>query len=392
MSNRIRLLAIGAAAATALTLAPAAQSAAADPVPDATAYASADYVTSGSIKPEFYVGGALGALLQPITQPVLDGFVNPLMAAAANLPRKLAEYLAGLVNDNGLTASNPVPTNDPDSALDGCDNSLLGASQANPYCYQMFQLPTGNLPIGVHWAQTSGWTVSDQSKLSKPVVGKAQTSDWALTMFGFPLIQSGNAVATVSCPTVNTGEKPTSSAELRNFQVLNGLLEVGTANTAEGWSQVFFNGQAVNSVTSWMTGDFQGSPVAAKLYGNGVWLKLGLTPYQLFDGLGLSFVSGTMGTILPGAEVVLQWFMGPGDLSSDDGDASAWGTNWGFDLSANIEIGIRGLATIGFKIPSEIVDTGGVPTGGNLLGMKISYAACGVNVQKPPNQVPPGVN
>lgn len=390
--RRLCLLAAGLATATALTLVPTMQSASADPAPDPTGYAAADYVTTGSIKPQLSMGGIVGGLFDFILTPVLSGLVNPLMAAVGNLPRQIAESLAAMVNNSGLTASNPVKTDQPDVLFNTCDNSFLGASQSNPYCYQMFN---GGIPpnplLTVDYQQTAGWTVTDTSVPAQPVRAQAHTNALKITVLGIPLTLNANAVAEVSCPTV-TGDAPTASATMRDVQMLGGLVQAVTADTTTGWSQVTFNNQVVAASDTWNTAVFGGNPVEMKFDGNGIWLKLAIQPYALFNTLALNIAPDLLKLIAPDADISFQAFMGPGKTVAGDSAASAWGSNWGFDLSANLSIGIAGLGTINFLIPSGITTDGGMPTGGNLLGMKISYAACGTGVQQPADAIPPGVN
>jgi len=140
------------------------------------------------------------------------------------------------------------------------------------------------------------------------------------------------------------------------------------------------------------TGTFQGSPVTAALTGSGLSTTVQLDPYALFDMLGLNVVSSLLQDILPGSDIKLQAFVGPGETSDGVGYAKAWGNSFGIDLSAHFEIGVAGVATIGFEIPTGIVMNGGSPTGGNLLGLKISYAACTSDNPPPASAIPPGVN
>jgi hypothetical protein len=390
--RRLRLLAAGVVTATAFTLVPTMQSASADPAPDPTGYASADYVTTGSIKPQLGIGGAVGGLLGPLINPVLSGLVNPLMQTVANLPRQMAEYLAGLVNQSGLEASNPVRTDEPSVLFNNCDNSLLGASSSNPYCYQMFQfgLPSNPL-LSIDYEQTAGWTVTDTSDHLEPVKAQAHTNAFTLNVLGIPISLNAESIAEVSCPTV-VGGTPTAHAVLRTDGLLGGLVSSFTADTQNGWSDVYFNGQNVTNTDTWAAGMFNGSPVNLKLDSNGMFLKINLSPKDLLSSLGLSVAGDLLSMVAPSSDAALQVFIGPGQLVSGTDSASAWGGNWGFDLSAHLEIGVAGLATIKLDIPTALHEDGGTVTGGNLLAMKISYAACGTGLQKPADAIPPGVN
>jgi hypothetical protein len=128
------------------------------------------------------------------------------------------------------------------------------------------------------------------------------------------------------------------------------------------------------------------------LTGSGLSTTVQLDPYALFDALGLNVVSSLLSEILPGANIKLQAFVGPGETSDGVGYAKAWGNSFGIDLSAHFEIGVPGLVTVGFEIPTGIVTNGDSPTGGNLLGLKISYAACTTDNPQPASAIPPGVN
>jgi hypothetical protein len=393
MRRRRRVLAAVAAAGTVCALVATVPPAVAAPprtdtTPTVTAYASADFASSGHIQPRFFVGGLVGGLLGFILNPILDGLINPLMTLVTQLPQNIMSPIAQAVNSAGLQANNPVAAPAPPATFASCDAAGLPSSA----CFDIYSFKTQDNPFVTFKAdQTSGWTVTDTSTGANQVRAQSHAGAFEFDVMGMPLIKATSAIAEATCPTV-LGQNATATSTLSGVSMFNGAIQSTRADSVLGWLNLSAFNQTLLNIGQIVTGTFQGSPLSVALTGSGLSTTVQLDPYALFDALGLNVVSSLLSEILPGADIKLQAFVGPGETSDGVGYAKAWGNSFGIDLSAHFEIGVPGLVTVGFEIPTGIVMNGSSPTGGNLLGLKISYAACTTNNPQPASAIPPGVN
>jgi hypothetical protein len=391
--RRRRVLAAVAAAGTVCALVATVPPAVAAPprtdtTPTVTAYASADFASSGHIQPRFFVGGLVGGLLGFILNPILDGLINPLMTLVTQLPQNIMSPIAQAVNSAGLQANNPVAAPAPPATFASCDAAGLPSSA----CFDIYSFKTQDNPFVTFKAdQTSGWTVTDTSTGANQVRAQSHAGAFEFDVMGMPLIKATSAIAEATCPTV-LGQNATATSTLSGVSMFNGAIQSTRADSVLGWLNLSAFNQTLLNIGQIVTGTFQGSPLSVALTGSGLSTTVQLDPYALFDALGLNVVSSLLSEILPGADIKLQAFVGPGETSDGVGYAKAWGNSFGIDLSAHFEIGVPGLVTVGFEIPTGIVMNGSSPTGGNLLGLKISYAACTTNNPQPASAIPPGVN
>lgn len=384
------VVAAGTVCALVATVPPAATAAAprAGTTPTVTAYASADFASSGNIHPRFFVGGLVGGLLGFVLNPILDGLISPLMSLITGLPQSLLSPVAQAVNSSGLQADNPVAAPAPPATFANCTSVGLPSNA----CFDIYNFKTADNPfVSFSADQTSGWTVTDTSSGANQVRAQSHAGAFQFDVLGMPLIKATSAVAEVSCPTV-LGQNATATSTLSGVSMFNGAIQSTNADSVLGWLNVSAFNQTLLNVGQVVTGTFDGLPLSVSLTGSGLSTTLQLDPYALFDDLGLNVVSSLLSAILPGAYIRLQAFVGPGETSDGVGYAKAWGNSFGIDLSAHFEIGVPGLVTVGFEIPTGIVMNGSSPTGGNLLGLKISYAACTSSNPQPASAVPPGVN
>lgn len=393
MRRRRRVLSAVAAAGTVCALVatvPPATAAAprAGTTPTVTAYASANFASSGHIQPRFFVGGAVGGLLGFLLNPVLTGLINPLMTLITQLPQNIMSPIAQSVNSSGLEANNPVAAPAPPTTFTDCASVGLPPDA----CFNIYSLTTQDNPFVTYKAdQTAGWTVTDTSSGANQVRAQAHTGAFEFDVMGMPLIKATSALAAVTCPTV-LGQTATATSTLEGVSMFDGTIQSTRADSSLGWLNLSAFNQTLVNIGQIVTGTFQGSPLSVALTGSGLSTTVQLDPYALFDALGLNVVSSLLQDILPGSDIKLQAFVGPGETSDGVGYAKAWGNSFGIDLSAHFEIGVAGVLTIGFEIPTGIVMNGGSPTGGNLLGLKISYAACTSDNPQPASAIPPGVN
>lgn len=393
--HRLRTLtavtAVGAACALVVAASPASAAAprvGTPPSPQVTAYASADFASSGHIAPRFFVGGLIGGLLGFMLNPLLDGLVNPLMTAITQLPQNIMSPIAQAVNSSGLQANDPVLAPAPTGVLASC----AAVSLPSTACYSIYSFNAPDNPFVTFGAsQTAGWTVTDTSDGANQVRAQSHTNAFQFTALGMPLIKATSAIAEVSCPTV-LGQTATASSTLTGLQMFDGAVQATRADSVTGWQNVTAFGKTLVNVGQTAAGTFQGSPLSVTLTGSGVLTSIQLDPYALFDAVGLQVVASLMQQIIPGAYIRLQAFVGPGETTDGTGFAQAWGNSFGIDLSAHLEIGVPGFLTVGFDIPTGIVMNGDTPSGGNLLGLKISYTACTSDNPQPASAIPPGVN
>jgi hypothetical protein len=334
------------------------------------------------------VGGAVGGLLGFLLNPVLTGLINPLMTLVTQLPQNIMSPIAQSVNSSGLEANNPVAAPAPPTTFTDCASVGLPSDA----CFDIYNFSTQDNPFVTYKSdQTSGWTVTDTSTGANQVRAQSHTGAFEFDAMGLPLIKATSALAAVSCPTV-LGQTATATSTLEGLSMFDGAIQSTRADSTLGWLNLSAFNQTLVNIGQIATGTFQGSPVTAALTGSGLSTTVQLDPYALFDMLGLSVVPSILSEIAPGADIKLQAFVGPGETSDGIGYAKAWGNSFGIDLSAHFEIGVAGVATIGFEIPTGIVMNGDSPTGGNLLGLKISYAACTSDNPPPASAIPPGVN
>jgi hypothetical protein len=393
MRRRRRILTAVAAAGTVCALVTAVPPATAaaprtDSTTTVTAYASADFASSGHIAPRFFVGGAVGGLLGFLLNPVLNGLINPLMTLVTQLPQNIMSPIAQSVNTSGLQANNPVLAPAPSATFTDCASAGLPSDA----CFDMYNVKLPDNPFVTYSAdQTSGWTVTDTSSGANQVDAQSHMSAFEFTVMGMPLIKATSAIAEATCPTV-LGQKATATSTLSGISMFDGAVQSTRADSLLGWLNLSAFNQSLVNIGQIVAGTFQGSPLSVALTGSGVWTSIQLDPYALFDALGLNVVSSILQEIMPGSDIKLQAFVGPGQTSDGMGYAQAWGNSFGIDLSAHFEIGIAGVLTVGFEIPTGIVMNGSSPTGGNLLGLKLAYAACTTNNPQPASAIPPGVN
>jgi hypothetical protein len=361
--------------ATSLTVTASPASAGADPVPLNTSYAAAAKITpGGGITPQVTTGGALGGLLDFLT-PVLDQVVTPLTAQLLSLPSTLVGSLVGGLTDAGYYANSPSSAQSPPASgyptcasdgwnSDDCYGPLVPTISAAP----LLTLGTGTL---------QGYAAAD----STGSFGQAQTAGLMLSLLG---INVGNLGVASSASQCLASHVCSSSSTLTGLSLLAGAVAAKTAS--DGSLLVSLNSGsyvALSTVSSPVTLSAAGVLSAtAQSVGGALQLKIGLSLHDLLGALGIADVLSSLDATDSGSAVTLTMTIGPGTQTASD-TTSAWGLEVGIGLSANLQLSVLGLVTVGLVATD--------PTGANLVDLQLGYTSAVNATNTDPSGAPPAL-
>ena len=337
-------MAIGTSCAAAATLVLA--SAPAYGAGGGSATAKAAYGSAVTISPSVPSGsGMLGSTVTSVLQSLVDTLTSTIDST-------LSTAIISLLNLSGDTAdTNGGATSYPRGAT-------LGATRPGVLSLAI------NGPSGSVTADASGYSATSTFSHS------------TLSVLGISVADLGVATATATCPTSGS---PSASIALNGVSLFSGAVQAKVAN-GSGRLQVSLNGgayQSINGLSSTLT-QVPGTSVSVRANGNFLQVAVTISLDTLLGALGLStLLSGLSGLVdTSGTALTLAITIGPGS-SSDSSGATAWGLEVGADLSGTVSVnmlsvlgGLLGGATI--TIPSGISGT----SYGNLLDLKLAYAAC----------------
>jgi hypothetical protein len=267
----------------------------ADAIPDgATAYAGAVTYAPGGLSATIDASGALGDLIAPFVDPVLDSVTGTLVPTINSLNATIAAQLGSLSTSSGLQATTPSSQQaDPSPAWPSCTDSTFTAST----CYvALNQGVDGGSVVSLKIPTVRGYTLADANG-SQALSGRAETTHPDLSVLGVG----------------------------------------GTPLT--GSTTVPFGSQVV-------TVNFDGSALTLSV-------PLGLS--DLLAGAGISAPNGV--TDAGDSTLALTVKIGPG-ISNQTAGSQAWGLETEVGLNGTLQLGIAGLATAALTVaPTGGVDS-----------------------------------
>jgi hypothetical protein len=369
-----RVLVACAAASLAVVYFPAA--AAADPAALNTSYAAAAKVTpGGGVTPQLTTSGALGSLLDFLT-PVLNQVVTPLTTQLTGLPSTLVADLVTGLTASGYSAASPTSAQSPPaSGFPNCSSNGWSADDCfGPLVPTVSAAPL--LTVGSGTLQ--GYAAAD----STGAFGQAQTAGVLLSVLG---ISVGNLGAATSASQCLSSRVCTSSATLTSLSLLGGTVAAKTAS--DGSLLVSLSGgsyAALSTLSSPVTLTPAGIlSASAQAVGGALQLKIGLSLTDLLSAFGIPNVLASLNATDTGSTVSLTLTIGPGTKSATD-SATAWGLEVGIGLSANIQLSILGLVTVGVVVPAD-------STTGNLVDLQLAYTSAANADVVNPSGAPPAL-
>jgi hypothetical protein len=359
ITSAVRGTALSAAAILSLAVF-AEVPASADSSTSGSATAKAVYGSAVTIAPTAATGsGLLGATVASLVQPIADTLANAVNSTVATSVR-------GLLNSTGNTAdTSGGETSYPTGPL--AKMALPGLLSLDLYT------PAGSVT-------------------ASPTAYSAQStfSSLALRALNIDAGDVAAASASVTCPATGS---PSATVSLADLALINGYVR---ARMNQGTFQVSADGglswAAVRDLHLTTVPGHSDLQIVAS--GDFLQIKESIGVDRLLGGLGLGgLFSGMPGQIdTKDSNLTLTFTVGPGSYAGTDNSMSAWGLEVGVDVSGTIAV--KELSSLGLLGGTATIN---VPTGisgehyGNLLDLKLAYAACTTGVYTPASRVPPGL-
>ena len=357
--NRLTRTAITATAATALTAGLAAAPAAADTYGSATA--KAVFGSPTSVSASLSGSGLLGSTVTGLVQPIVDTLTYAINTSVSTAVR-------GLLNSSGNKADTTTgPEYYPTGPL---------AKVALP----------GLLNIDLNGPNGHAWF--DQTAGAYKATSAFGST--ALRALSLDVADVTSASAAVTCP---TSAAPSASVSLSAISLAGGLLNARLRNGTFEYSTDGTNYLPVRDLHLTTVPGHSDLQIVAN--GDYLQVKETIGADRLMAALGLGgLFSGLPGQIDTNASnLTLSVTVGPGQTNATNGTISAWGMEVGLDVTGTLVVKqlsslgvLGGTATI--TIPSGIDSNGDF---GNLMDLKLAYAACTVGVYRAPSRIPPGL-
>jgi len=311
-----------------------------------SATAKAAYGSASTISPTAPSGsGLLGSTVTAVVQPLVDTLTSDVNSSVSSLVTTLLNVSGDTADTNGGASSYPR-------------GATLGVTVPGVVGLAL------NGPSGSVTSNASGYSATSSFSHS------------TLSVLGISAADLGVATATATCPASGS---PSATTSLSGVNLFAGAVQAKVAG-GSGLLQVSLNGgayQSVSGLSSTLT-QVPGTSVSVRANGNFLQVSEAVSLDTLLSALGLTtLLSGLSGLVdTSGTALTLSITIGPGS-SSDASGASAWGLEVGADLSGTVSVnmlsvlgGLLGGATI--TIPTGINGT----SYGNLLDLKLAYAAC----------------
>lgn len=344
----------------------------------ATSVAAADTTATGSATAKAAMGsltnismtapagtGLLGATVASLVQPIVDGLTTAINT-------KVNTAVRGLLNSSGNRADTTTgPAAYPTGPL--ANVALPGLLSMNLYS-----------PHGSVSASASAYTATSAFTSAEINAFNIRVGDLAV------------GSASVNCPAIGTGS-PTSTVSISDVNLIGGLVRARMAS-GKSLTDVSLDAggswQSINGVGTHLTSvpGHQDLQIAT----NGTYLQVtqSILPSRLLAGLGLGgLFSGLPGQIdTTASDLTLSITIGPGSAAVGTNGIEAWGLAVGVDVSGTIAV--KQLSSLGILGGTAVIT---VPTGitgthlGNLMDLKLAYAACTSGSVAQVQPIPPGL-
>ncbi len=334
----------------------------ADSIPDgATAYAGAVAYAPGGLSATIDASGALGALIAPFVDPVLDSVTGTLVPTINSLNSAIAAQLGSLSTSTGLQATTPSSQQaDPAPNWPGCTDGAFTSST----CYvALNQGVDGGSIVSLKIPTVRGYTLADANG-NQALSGHAETTHPDLSVLGVDIGDLGAITASSTC--ANTGTPvatPVAQSSLADASLLGGAV---TADTVDGALQVSVGGTPLTGST---TVPYGSRVVTVSFDGSALTLSVPLGLSDLLAGAGINAPDGI--TDAGDSTLALTVKIGPG-ISNQTAGSQAWGLETEVGLNGTLQLGIAGLATAALTV----APTGGVDSSSNLFNLGLAVTNC----------------